>query len=176
VFDRPLPAFDTEAVPAEPSDLFLWWLHEAVDAGVCEPHAMTLSTAKGTQLTASAHAALSFHWREQGRQVRVRGEVAAADPSVSAADLVTRTTDGSAGDADYGAIGHAYTRYRRPDPRIAARIGGRRERYRRGPAVRRLLRRRDDHLQRPPVERPAGRASRDAASAASSASTGSGAA
>ena len=124
VFDRPLPAFDTEAVPAEPSDLFLSWLHEAIDAGVCEPHAMTLSTvdgagrpdarvlilkdvsaagwqfatattsAKGTQLTASAHAALSFHWREQGRQVRVRGEVAAAHPSVSAADFLAKP-DGS---------------------------------------------------------------------------------
>ena len=35
--------------------------------------------------------------------------------------MVTRTADGSAGDADYAAIGQAYTRYRRPDPRIAAR-------------------------------------------------------
>jgi SAM-dependent methyltransferase len=34
----------------------------------------------------------------------------------------TRTTDGSAGDADYGAIGRNYTSYRQPDPRIAARI------------------------------------------------------
>ena len=124
VFDRPLPAFDTEAVPAEPSALFLSWLREAIGAGVCEPHAMTLSTvdaagrpdarvlilkdvgasgwqfatattsAKGSQLAASPHAALSFHWREQGRQVRVRGEVAAADPSVSAADFLAKP-DGS---------------------------------------------------------------------------------
>ena len=35
---------------------------------------------------------------------------------------MTRTGDGSAGDADYGAIGTSYTDYRRPDPRIAARI------------------------------------------------------
>jgi SAM-dependent methyltransferase len=35
---------------------------------------------------------------------------------------VTRTGDGSAGDADYAAIGTSYTRYRRPDPRIAARV------------------------------------------------------
>jgi SAM-dependent methyltransferase len=34
--------------------------------------------------------------------------------------MVTRTADGSAGDADYATIGQAYTRYRRPDPRIAA--------------------------------------------------------
>jgi SAM-dependent methyltransferase len=35
---------------------------------------------------------------------------------------VTRSDDGSAGDADYGAIGVSYARYRRPDPRIAAQI------------------------------------------------------
>lgn len=33
-----------------------------------------------------------------------------------------RSGDGSAGDADYGAIGTGYARYRRPDPRIAASI------------------------------------------------------
>lgn len=35
---------------------------------------------------------------------------------------MARSGDGSAGDADYGAIGSAYARYRRPDPRIEARI------------------------------------------------------
>ncbi|AXK44739.1 class I SAM-dependent methyltransferase [Brachybacterium saurashtrense] len=33
-----------------------------------------------------------------------------------------RTQDGSAGDADYGAIGSTYSRYRRADPRLAAVI------------------------------------------------------
>ena len=33
-----------------------------------------------------------------------------------------RSADGSAGDADYGAIGTSYRHYRRPDSRIAARI------------------------------------------------------
>jgi SAM-dependent methyltransferase len=33
-----------------------------------------------------------------------------------------RHADGSAGDADYGRIGTGYARYRRPDPRIAARL------------------------------------------------------
>ena len=124
VFDRPLPAFDTESAPEEPSALFLSWLHEAIAVGVSEPHAMTLATvdaegrpdarvlilkdvdadgwqfatattsAKGTQLAARPHAALSFHWREQGRQVRVRGAVATADPSVSAADFLAKP-DGS---------------------------------------------------------------------------------
>jgi SAM-dependent methyltransferase len=37
--------------------------------------------------------------------------------------VVTRSGDGSAGDADYGAIGASYANYRRPDARIAARIG-----------------------------------------------------
>jgi SAM-dependent methyltransferase len=36
--------------------------------------------------------------------------------------LVLRHEDGSAGDANYGVIGSDYSRYRRPDPRIAARI------------------------------------------------------
>jgi SAM-dependent methyltransferase len=36
--------------------------------------------------------------------------------------VVVRSGDGSAGDADYAAIGIDYARYRRPDPRIAARI------------------------------------------------------
>lgn len=35
---------------------------------------------------------------------------------------IQRTADGSAGDADYGAIGAGYAGYRRPDPRIAALI------------------------------------------------------
>ena len=36
--------------------------------------------------------------------------------------MVQRTTDGSAGDADYGTIGASYSDYRRPDARIAALI------------------------------------------------------
>jgi pyridoxamine 5'-phosphate oxidase len=124
VFDRPLPAFDPESAPGNPSALFLAWLHAAIDAGVSEPHAMTLSTvdaegrpdarvlilkdvdadgwqfataatsAKGAQLAARPHAALGFHWREQGRQVRVRGAVAAAGPGVSPADFLAKP-DGS---------------------------------------------------------------------------------
>ena len=36
--------------------------------------------------------------------------------------MTLRADDGSAGDADYGQVGGAYSQYRRPDPRIAARI------------------------------------------------------
>jgi len=35
---------------------------------------------------------------------------------------VTRSADGSAGDADYGTIGKSYAPYRQPDDPIAARI------------------------------------------------------
>jgi pyridoxamine 5'-phosphate oxidase len=118
VFDRPLPDFDTDQVPGEPVSLFVSWLGQAVDAKVVEPHVMTLSTvdaqgrpdarvlmlrdvsdegwqfttpgtsAKGEQLAANPQAALSFYWREQGRQVRVRGRVSAAEQSTSAADFL----------------------------------------------------------------------------------------
>jgi pyridoxamine 5'-phosphate oxidase len=121
VFDRPLPDFDTGTVPDEPVSLFASWLGEAIDAKVVEPHVMTLSTvdaqrrpdarvlilrnvsdegwqftasatgAKGTQLAANAQAALSFYWREQGRQIRVRGAVAAAERSISAADFLAQS-------------------------------------------------------------------------------------
>ena len=36
--------------------------------------------------------------------------------------MVQRTTDGSAGDADYGTIGSGYTSFRQPDQRIQALI------------------------------------------------------
>jgi hypothetical protein len=36
--------------------------------------------------------------------------------------MTGRHADGSAGDADYGTIGYGYSRYRRPEPRIAASI------------------------------------------------------
>jgi SAM-dependent methyltransferase len=36
--------------------------------------------------------------------------------------MSTRRKEGSAGDADYGAIGTGYTNYRQPEPKIAARI------------------------------------------------------
>ncbi|NJQ06301.1 class I SAM-dependent methyltransferase [Streptomyces lonarensis] len=36
--------------------------------------------------------------------------------------MTKQTSDGSAGDADYGTIGAGYSRHRRPDPRIAAAV------------------------------------------------------
>ncbi|GHA87347.1 pyridoxal 5'-phosphate synthase [Streptomyces termitum] len=120
VFARPLPGFDPEGAPAEPSALFLEWLTEAVDADVPDPHAMTLSTVdgdgnpdarvlilknadasgfqfashaagpKGTQLAGAPRAALTFYWAEFGRQVRIRGAVVPDTPERSAADFLAR--------------------------------------------------------------------------------------
>ncbi|GGY54567.1 pyridoxine/pyridoxamine 5'-phosphate oxidase [Streptomyces omiyaensis] len=120
VFARPLPAFDPGSAPAEPAALFLEWLTEAVDAGVPDPHAMTLSTVdeagdpdarvlilknvdasgfqfaahaagpKGVQLAGAPRAALTFYRAEFGRQVRVRGAVTPDAPERSAADFLAR--------------------------------------------------------------------------------------
>ncbi|MEU4714258.1 pyridoxal 5'-phosphate synthase [Micromonospora purpureochromogenes] len=120
VFAQPLPQFAPGDAPGHPHDLFVSWLGEAIAAGVAEPHAMSLSTvdadgmpdtrtlllknvddrgwqfatdadsAKGRQVATRPLAALGFHWREQGRQVRVRGSVASLDPQTSASDFLAR--------------------------------------------------------------------------------------
>ncbi|MEU9860182.1 pyridoxal 5'-phosphate synthase [Streptomyces sp. NPDC047971] len=121
VFSRPMPAFATDRAPAEPSELFLTWLTDAVEAGVPDPHAMTLSTVdeagdpdsrvlilkdvgpegfrfaghsaspKGVQLSGAPRAALTFYWAEFGRQVRVRGAVRPEPAERSAADFLARS-------------------------------------------------------------------------------------
>ncbi len=121
VFDRPLPDFDPAAVPDEPVSLFVRWLSQAIDANVIEPQVMTLCTvdalsrpdsrvvilrdvsdagwqfttsmfsAKGTQLADNPNAGLNFYWREQGRQVRVRGQVRIAPSAASTADFLAQS-------------------------------------------------------------------------------------
>lgn len=44
VLEGPLPKFEFQNSPETPHELFLTWLNEAIDVGVSEPHAMTLST------------------------------------------------------------------------------------------------------------------------------------
>ena len=115
-----LPEFDPAAAPGTPSELFTEWLLMAVEAGVREPHAMTLSTAgadgnptartlilkgvgpegwqfasgggsvKARDLAVRPFAALTFYWPQQARQVRVRGTVVAASRQDSAADFLAR--------------------------------------------------------------------------------------
>ncbi|MCS7483321.1 pyridoxal 5'-phosphate synthase [Umezawaea endophytica] len=117
----PLPAFDPDTAPDDPDALFEDWLRDAVDAGVIEPHAMTLSTVdpagrpsarvlilknlsgglwqfasgsasrKGKELADTPWAALTFYWPVLGRQVRVRGAVVVANAENSARDYLGRS-------------------------------------------------------------------------------------
>ena len=126
VFEGELPEFDPAAAPEEPAELFLQWLIDAIERGVSEPHAMTLSTVdgyarpdsrvlllkgveqgrlqfatsrtsrKGRQLTGAPLAAASFYWREVGRQVRVRGRVAEGTRDDAARDFLARNHDSRA--------------------------------------------------------------------------------
>jgi pyridoxamine 5'-phosphate oxidase len=120
VFPTELPRFDTDAAPAEPLPLLLEWLAGAIEAGVLQPHAMSLATAsasavpsnrtlllkdvdaeavwfaslsngpKGADLAANPTAALVLYWREQGRQIRIVGRVEEGPRDVSAADFLQR--------------------------------------------------------------------------------------
>jgi pyridoxamine 5'-phosphate oxidase len=122
-FDGPLPSFDPGSVPDDPSDLFASWLSAAVRAGLPQPNAMVLSTVddlgrpdarvvilrsvdaagwwfastalgpKGAQLTSTPWAALTWYWPQQGRQIRARGWVRAAD---GASDFLARSPAGRA--------------------------------------------------------------------------------
>ncbi|WP_211357988.1 pyridoxine/pyridoxamine 5'-phosphate oxidase [Amycolatopsis cihanbeyliensis] len=116
-----LPAFDPDHAPAEPATLFARWLTDAIEAGVVEPHAMTLSTVdpgglpsarvlilrdvdgtgwwfasssagrKGKELANTPWAALPCYWAALGRQVRVRGPVHLAGGTASARDYRNRS-------------------------------------------------------------------------------------
>ncbi|WP_432495291.1 pyridoxine/pyridoxamine 5'-phosphate oxidase [Kineococcus gypseus] len=120
------PPFDPATAPGEPLELLVEWLHEAVAAGVPEPHALTLATVdaagrpdarvlvlkdvadsalwiasgagspKGRQLATVPVAALVFYWPQQGRQVRVRGRVRVADAEHAARDFLQRPVHGRA--------------------------------------------------------------------------------
>ena len=121
VFEGPLPPFDPDDVPDRPDELFVRWLRAAADAGVREPHAMTVATADGagrpssrvvvlhdvvdggwrfatdarsrksTDLAVNRRAALSFYWREQARQVRLGGPARTLAAEASAADFLARS-------------------------------------------------------------------------------------
>ena len=113
-------SFDPEDAPEHPAELFLDWLNGAIEAGVREPHAMTLSTVdaagrpdsrvlilkgledgcwsfatsresrKGAEIAEFPWAAANFYWPELGRQVRIRGRVADAGADASAQDFLER--------------------------------------------------------------------------------------
>ena len=127
VFPTDLPRFDTDAAPADPLELLVDWLVEAIDGGVAQPHAMVLATAsasgvpsartlllkdvtsdgvwfaslssglKGHDLEENPRAALTLYWREQGRQVRITGAVTKGPREVSERDFLSRHPRARAG-------------------------------------------------------------------------------
>jgi pyridoxamine 5'-phosphate oxidase len=64
--------------------------------------ASSSSSRKGRELAACPHAALGFYWPRQGRQIRIRGQVTAANAERSAADFLAR----SPGSRAEGLVGH----------------------------------------------------------------------
>ncbi|WP_246036914.1 MULTISPECIES: pyridoxine/pyridoxamine 5'-phosphate oxidase [Cellulomonas] len=125
---RSLPAlsgtvlpFDPHAAPDDPLALFEDWFRAALDAGVAEPHAVTLATAapggrpsarvlvlkdvgpdgfafatdarsgKAADLAANPQAALTFWWQPVVRQVRVTGAARYLGAEASAADYLARS-------------------------------------------------------------------------------------
>ena len=110
----------TDTDEADPILLFKRWLEEATASEPNEPTAMTLATAdasgrpsarmvllkdadsagfvfytnlesrKGRELAANPWAALLFHWRSLGRQVRIEGPVSPVSPAEADAYFATR--------------------------------------------------------------------------------------
>jgi pyridoxamine 5'-phosphate oxidase len=115
------PAFDPAECPDDPMTMFAGWFGAAVQAGVPEPHAMTVSTVdgdghpdarmlilkdldasgwhfaistasgKGADISSNPVAALTFYWPQLVRQVRVRGAVVADSTEVTTADFLARS-------------------------------------------------------------------------------------
>lgn len=115
------PGFDPSTAPDDPLALFTQWLDRAIEAGVSEAHALTLSTVdrdghpdarvvilkdidqdgwhfatmrtapKGRQIYTNPHVGLTFYWRELGRQVRIRGVALDVGAAARDADFRART-------------------------------------------------------------------------------------
>jgi pyridoxamine 5'-phosphate oxidase len=111
----------------DPFALFDAWMEEAKKSEPNEPNAMALATAdaqghpnvrmvllkeanangfvfytnyesaKGGELAANTHAALCFHWKSIGKQVRVRGPVAKVSEAESDAYFASRAKDSQIG-------------------------------------------------------------------------------
>jgi pyridoxamine 5'-phosphate oxidase len=111
----------------EPIDLFKQWFAEAKQREINDPNAMSLATvdasglpdvrmvllkdadargfvfytnlesAKGEELKSNLQAAVCFHWKSLGRQVRVRGPVVAVSAEEADAYFATRPKDSQIG-------------------------------------------------------------------------------
>lgn len=115
------PPLDLSTLPGDPSGLFTQWLGYAIDRGVAEPLAATVSSidadgvpdarililkdvgergwafagnrssTKGKQLQAHPVAAMNFWWQPLMRAVRIRGPVREASREECEADLASRS-------------------------------------------------------------------------------------
>ena len=120
-------ALDEAGADPDPIRQFTLWYDAAVAAGVPEPEAMTLATAtpagrpsarivllrgydergfcffsnytshKGQELAANPYAALTFHWVEQERQVRIEGRVEKTTAAESDAYFYSRPSQSRIG-------------------------------------------------------------------------------
>jgi pyridoxamine 5'-phosphate oxidase len=152
-------ALDEATVARDPIAQFAAWYDAAVAAGVPEPEAMTLSTAtpdgrpsarivllrgfdargfcfftnydsrKGRELTANPHAAITFHWAELERQVRIEGRVQRTAAAESDDYFRTRPSTSRIGAwsspqseviADRAALENLFARFRAEHPDDAA--------------------------------------------------------
>lgn len=124
-FPDEMPELALEALPEDPLELFRDWIEDAIASGARQPHAMTFQTVqpdgapvgrtlilkdldahgfhiatsaasrKAQQLAADPRAAMTFFWRESGRQVQVSGVVVELGEEVSQRDWLARpTSDG----------------------------------------------------------------------------------
>lgn len=119
-FPNELPTLDPEAVPADPRQLFLAWLDDAIASGERQPSAMALSTIgdageptsrtlivkdvdehgihfsssrrsrKAAHLAARPVATMLLFWRPLGRQVEITGDVVDLGPEAAAVDWQQR--------------------------------------------------------------------------------------
>ncbi len=116
---------EAPAAGAHPREIFLDWLEQAAVEQIPEPHVAVLSTVdngradarvlllrdvteagwwfsgpamspKGAQLQANPTAALTFYWREHGRQVRISGTVHEGSSATVARDFHERSATAAA--------------------------------------------------------------------------------
>ena len=152
-------ALDEATVARDPILQFAAWYDAAVAAGVPEPEAMTLSTVasdgrpsarivllrgfdergfcfftnydsrKGRELTANPHAAVTFHWADLERQVRIEGRVEKTTAAESDAYFTSRPSGSRIGAwsspqseviPDRAALEALFARYRDEHPDDAA--------------------------------------------------------
>ncbi|MFY8022432.1 MAG: pyridoxamine 5'-phosphate oxidase [Bacteroidia bacterium] len=125
--DYTLKEFNEKDVLSDPFEQFKLWMHEAIQAEVNEPNAMTLATSnfdgrpaarivllkginqeglvfftnydsdKGKQMRSNPYAALVFFWPELQRQIRVEGSIKKVSENESDDYFFSRPIDSQIG-------------------------------------------------------------------------------